>query len=323
VSRSLPSGSVLNEYLLENDDGSQIEDVHSDNYEYHHSEDEDVDDLGEITSLAKTWKHKEKEKKPLKHLWHAALVLLLERGRSVTRRVVVTSSPLYQPMDGIERLGYELRVYLRVPDLGDGMDRDRRRDSSSLSGGSKSVQSSPANPVSFSGLPLTAKKNKRQMLGHVRRISGSTSAESGSGGGGSGNASGGANNANNLHPYYGIANNTPPQGKIKYREQGVDELLQLKLHQALAATDDVPEGSTIVLATGDGNMGQFNEEGFLGPIRTALRRGWKVELYAWEDCLSRAWRREFGEDTEWGRKGMFRIIGMEQFADSLVEIVDL
>jgi hypothetical protein len=33
-------------------------------------------------------------------------------------RVVVTSSPLYQPMDEIERLGYELRVYVRVPDLG-------------------------------------------------------------------------------------------------------------------------------------------------------------------------------------------------------------
>lgn len=142
------------------------------------------------------------------------------------------------------------------------MDRDRRRDRSiSFSGGSKSVQSTPANPGSYSELP--AKKSKRQVLGHVRRISGSTSAESGSGGGGSGNASGGASN---LHPYHGIANNTPPLGRIKYREQGVDELLQLKLHQALAATDDVPEGSTIVLATGDGNMGQFNEEGFLGKI---------------------------------------------------------
>jgi hypothetical protein len=146
---------------------------------------------------------------------------------------------------------------------GDGMDRDRRRDrSTSFSGGSKSVQSTPAHPVSYSELP--AKKSKSQILGHVRRISGSTSAESGSGGGGgSGNASG---SASNLHPYHGIANNTPPLGRIKYREQGVDELLQLKLHQALAATDDVPEGSTIVLATGDGNMGQFNEEGFLGMI---------------------------------------------------------
>jgi hypothetical protein len=39
--------------------------------------------------------------------------------------------------------------------------------------------------------------------------------------------------------------------------------------------------------------------------------------------LGRAWRREFGESTEWSRKGMFRVIGMEQFAASLVEIIDL
>ena len=84
MSRSLPSGSVLNEYLVENDDGLQIEekDVHSDGYEYQ-GEDEDVDDLRQINSLAKVWKPR--EKKSVKHLWHAALVLLLERGRSVTR----------------------------------------------------------------------------------------------------------------------------------------------------------------------------------------------------------------------------------------------
>ena len=39
--------------------------------------------------------------------------------------------------------------------------------------------------------------------------------------------------------------------------------------------------------------------------------------------LGRAWRREFGEGTEWGRKGVFRVIGMEQFAASLVEVIDL
>ncbi len=48
----------------------------------------------------------------------------------------------------------------------------------------------------------------------------------------------------------------------------MDELLQLKLHQAIAASDSVPDGSTIVLATGDGNIGQFNEEGFLGELRS-------------------------------------------------------
>ncbi|KAF8154738.1 hypothetical protein B0H34DRAFT_535634 [Crassisporium funariophilum] len=228
-------------------------------------------------------------------------------------------------MEGMERLGYELRVYIRVPDLGNGMDRERHRDkdrtgSGKSSGGGKSSQSSPVTTVSFSGLPSSTKRTTRQNLGHIRHISGSTSAESGSGGGGGSgtNASGGGSNS---HPYSGITNSITSQVRVKYREQGVDELLQLKLHQALAATDDVPEGSTIVLATGDGNMGQFNEDGFLGPIRTALKRGWKVELYAWEDGLSRAWRREFGENTEWGRRGMFRVIGMEQFASGLVETI--
>ena len=120
----------------------------------------------------------------------------------------------------------------------------------------------------------------------MRRVSESTSAESGSGGAGSGNVANAAGGGGSLHPYFGITNGSATPAKIKYREQGVDELLQLKLHQALAATDDVPEGSTIVLATGDGNIGQFNEDGFLGPVRTALKRGWRVELYAWEDGLS-------------------------------------
>lgn len=39
-------------------------------------------------------------------------------NETFTGRVVVTSSPLYQPMESIERLGYELRVFIRVPDLG-------------------------------------------------------------------------------------------------------------------------------------------------------------------------------------------------------------
>jgi hypothetical protein len=103
-----------------------------------------------------------------------------------------------------------------------------------------------------------AEKGKTSVgkISHTKRISGS---ESGSGG----NASG-AGGSSSLRPYYAKANPGTSLGKVKYREQGVDELLQLKLHQAIAASDDVPDGSTIILATGDGNMGQFNEEGFLG-----------------------------------------------------------
>ena len=91
---------------------------------------------------------------------HAALALILERGRPITRRCVVTSSPLYQPMESAEQLGYEVRVYARVPDLGDG---DDRRKSAEL-GGSSAVS------VSSSG---SATK------GHWRKNSG------GGGGGGS------------------------------------------------------------------------------------------------------------------------------------------
>ena len=97
----------------------------------------------------------------------------------------------------------------------------------------------------------------------------------------------------------------------------MDELLQLKLHQAIAATDPPPPNATIVLATGDGNVGQFSEEGFLGPIRLALQRGWKIELYAWEEGLSRAWKRAFS-DGPW--KERFKIIKMEDFADDLLEV---
>ncbi len=91
-----------------------------------------ADDSLLVGSVANT-----REKKIPKHLWHAALALILERGRpgyqyvivhlspqcvliscGRSGRVVVTSSPLYQPMDAIERLGYELRVFIRVPDFG-------------------------------------------------------------------------------------------------------------------------------------------------------------------------------------------------------------
>ncbi|KAJ7348052.1 hypothetical protein DFH08DRAFT_779373 [Mycena albidolilacea] len=247
----------------------------------------------------------------LKHLSHAALALVLERGRPITRRVLVTSSPLYQPMDTAERLGYEVRVYARVPDLGDGQDRV----GSTGAGGR--------------GEGTGGGGGRKGRKGHVRRVSGSqgsTSTES--------DVQGQMSMAAAGFPQAFIRSLGPNGGNsggggsaainIKYREQGVDELLQLKLHQALAALDGPPPpGATIVLATGDGNVGQFNEDGFLGPVRTALKKGWRVELYAWEEGLSRAWMREFGEWTKpvaGEATGRFRVVGMEQFATELLEI---
>ncbi|KIY50248.1 hypothetical protein FISHEDRAFT_71857 [Fistulina hepatica ATCC 64428] len=215
--------------------------------------------------------------KASRHLSHTALCLILERGRPVQRRVVVTSSPLYQPMESAERLGYEVHIYQRVPiDSDDTFDR--------LKGHSRSQSANTS--------------NNNRLKTHSRRISGS---ENELGGGSSPSSP---------------SSVTAAMSRIRFREQGVDELLQLKLHQAIADADDgqpLPKNATIVLATGDGNVGQFNNDGFLGTVRTALRKGWNVELYAWEDGLSRAWQREFGAEER------FTIIGLEQFGDDLVE----
>ncbi|KAG0693910.1 hypothetical protein DFH29DRAFT_1084050 [Suillus ampliporus] len=223
--------------------------------------------IGSLTYARRHTSHSNRKRR----LSHAALALLLERGRPITRRCLVTSSPLYQPMDTAEQLGYEVRVFARVPDSGAGQDRR--------------PPSSNANAESW-------------RKGHTRGSSDSDK------GGSAGLTASGSGNIRN--------------GRVRYREQGVDELLQLKLHQAIADADVPRPGATIVLATGDGNVGQFSDEGFLGPVRTALKKGWRVELYAWEEGLSRAWRREFGEGTPW--KDRFRIVKMEDFGEDLLEV---
>ncbi|KAH7890270.1 hypothetical protein F5I97DRAFT_7288 [Phlebopus sp. FC_14] len=232
-----------------------------------------------------TYHKKHRSSRRPKRLSHTALALLLERGRPITRRCMVTSSPLYQPIDTAEQLGYEVRVYARVPDNGDGQDRRaHHQPTESAASRSANWRKSEAGSSTFT-------------RGHSRGHSGgNTSTDSDRNGR---TVTGGSTT------------------RVRYREQGVDELLQLKLHTAIADADPTPPNATIVLATGDGNVGQFHDEGFLGPVRLALKRGWKVELYAWEDGLSRAWKREFSEGPY---KNQFRIIKMEDFAEDLLEV---
>ncbi|KAH7906296.1 hypothetical protein BJ138DRAFT_650720 [Hygrophoropsis aurantiaca] len=242
-----------------------------------------------------------------KRMSHAALALLLERGRPITRRCLVTSSPLYQPMESAEQLGYEVKVFARVPDQGNGQDRLGKGSTGRRIGGDGAA---------------SMNNSWRSGHGHARNVSG----------GGNGTTSTDSDIPLTTRPGNSHSNSAPAM-RVRYREQGVDELLQLKLHQAIAAVDVPPPNATIVLATGDGNVGQFSDEGFLGPVRTALRKGWRVELYAWEEGLSRAWKREFGGNegaTNWGPGGSgngeggygdrFRIIRMEDFGEDLVEV---
>ncbi|THH30958.1 hypothetical protein EUX98_g3216 [Antrodiella citrinella] len=239
--------------------------------------------LGFLTYLRRHFRRM--DRKP-KHMSHAALALILERGRPVTRRVLVTSSPLYQPIDSAEQLGYEASVLRRVPDMGDGADRQPNSSSSGDQG--RSLR--PTSNTLSQG--FTRSQSLRRPHGHTH-----THKSSSAGATSESEPSSGANG-----------------GRVRYREQGVDELLQLKLHQAIAAADQVPRDATIVLATGDGNVGQFNEDGFLGCVRTALKKGWKVELYAWEGGLSKAWMREFSTNDR------FVIHALDRFAMDLLEL---
>ena len=237
-------------------------------------------------------------------------------------------------MDSAERLGYEVRVYARVPDLGDGMDRaaregmrngSKRNSSVPRTGapqGNASADSDPGPP----GAPLPAPPVSAGSKGHGHSRSSSLNIPGPNARGFVSSAKhGGLPGGSNAGP--GM-NGPGPSTRVRYREQGVDELLQLKLHQAIADADSPPpKGSTIVLATGDGNVGQFNADGFLGAVRTALRKGWRVELYAWEFGLSKAWVKEFGgggagEESSgpslYGDR--FRIVGLEKFAHDLLEV---
>ena len=86
-------------------------------------------------------------------------------------------------------------------------------------------------------------------------------------------------------------------GCMYYYEEGVNKLLQLKLLQVVSTVDVLLPGLMIVLVTGDGNVSQFNKEGFRSCMCTVLKKGWHVELYAWESGLSQAWVHEFAEGS--------------------------
>ena len=64
-------------------------------------------------------------------------------------------------------------------------------------------------------------------------------------------------------------------------EQGVDEVLHLKIANALL---DFSPPQTLVIATGDGSISEFGT-GFPKQIERAIRAGWNVELWSWNPTL--------------------------------------
>ena len=98
----------------------------------------------------------------------------------------------------------------------------------------------------------------------------------------------------------------------RWVEQGVDELLHLKMCQSLLDTD-IP--STMVLATGDGAEAEMSD-GFLANVERALRKGWKVELITWKQQMNGGYKRRAFRQ-KWGEQ--FTIIELDDFLEDLIE----
>ena len=70
-------------------------------------------------------------------------------------------------------------------------------------------------------------------------------------------------------------------------EQGVDEVLHLKMANALL---DFAAPQTLVVATGDGRLSSF-DTGFPSQIERALRVGWNVEVWTFSANCNRCYHR--------------------------------
>jgi NYN domain len=70
-------------------------------------------------------------------------------------------------------------------------------------------------------------------------------------------------------------------------EQAVDEMLHLKIANALL---DHQAPQTLVIASGDGRVSDWNTS-FPGQAERALRHGWDVEVWSWQEQLTGAYAR--------------------------------
>ncbi|ORY07264.1 hypothetical protein BCR34DRAFT_25701 [Clohesyomyces aquaticus] len=105
-----------------------------------------------------------------------------------------------------------------------------------------------------------------------------------------------------------------PQTIQKWVEQGVDELLHLKMLESVVDCWQAP--STMVIATGDAAPAEYSG-GFMAQMERVLERGWKVELVSWRRQTSAAYRKpKFLKKWE----AQFRIIELDEYLEELLDI---
>jgi hypothetical protein len=104
----------------------------------------------------------------------------------------------------------------------------------------------------------------------------------------------------------------PTKGPVSWKEQGVDEGIQLQIVDAILM---MPPG-TMVVATGDGARSTLGD-GFCSYIEKALALGWKVELMAWGSSTSKKYL-DVNWQYQW--KAQFHFVDLGDFAAHLFEL---
>lgn len=223
-----------------------------------------------------------------------SLVLLLERGRPVAKRVLAGSTRHDPAIAKAKAIGYDVKILEKVYKDEGVHERDRRA----------AALASPYNtlPPPPDRQTLSMVSSKMNVSPRIAKylvasskapsvpITPPTSAQS--------------------SPDRAATAASKSNGR--WVEQAVDEILHNKIYESVI---DAAVPSTIVLATGDGAAAEFSD-GFVAAVERALNRGWKVELVAWRKTTNYHWR-----SREWKKKwgDRFRIIQLDGWEGFLEE----
>ncbi|KAH9826666.1 hypothetical protein Tdes44962_MAKER03369 [Teratosphaeria destructans] len=230
---------------------------------------------------------------PQVNLSFDALALLMERRRPVCKRVLVGSTPHMPAFDKAKDVGYECSILEKVYKARELTERQiyfqGREKYGRVKNGGKEAKAPPANQVTIPSGSLNAG-------GMINRAVG--------GNVNGGYTSGGSETASASIPQYAPA---------RMIEQGVDEILHLKILESVVDTE-VP--STIVLGTGDAAQAEYSS-GFMAMVERALKKGWKVELVSWSKNISQMYLNARWQ-AQW--QGRFKVVFLDDYAEELLEM---
>jgi hypothetical protein len=238
-----------------------------------------------------------KQRIPHQDLSFDSLVLLLERRRPVSKRVLAGSYPLLPAMELAKAVGYETNILDKVYKARDIPEKHRRMQFHALTRGISAPTLNGIDSATVGGVDN----------GNTSAIGSGTRAATTS-------VHNNTPTASSLPVPAIVPAIVPSPSPEKWVEQCVDELLHLKMLESLVDTD---APSTMVVATGDAAKAEYSE-GFMKMITRALKKGWKVELVAWAKSISYEYRKP-AFVNQWVPSGQFRIIELDEYAEYLLD----